>query len=285
MADQARTDFIITKKLKASLEALARNFDAVVKAQVYLSDREDVPGFNEVWRHHFNTSPATTIIATASPRPLHLGFADRDQHDFACDEGKTKREVIRGPEPAPFDGWVSAVKCGDLLSFPADGSRKGPSDRGGERRPTPAVLRSSSEGRVAFHPATGGGVCRAAGISIHNAVRIQQFHTDLADLPAALEVWDETMDHAPLPLSSIEVAWLPVAGARVMVDLWVPCLAGVKADRSVRQRASLCRDKDQDSSADERCSCGLLIRQGLTLRPSKTVSTCYFQPKNPAFAD
>ena len=72
-------------------------------------------------------------------------------------------------------------------------------------------------------------ICRAAGTSIHNAVRIQQFHTDLADLPAALEVWDETMDHAPLPLSSIEVAWLPVAGACVMVDLWVHVPGGSKS--------------------------------------------------------
>ena len=72
-------------------------------------------------------------------------------------------------------------------------------------------------------------ICRAAGTSINNAVRIQQFHTDLADLPAALEVWDETMDHAPLPLSSIEVAWLPVPGARVMVDLWVHVPGGSKS--------------------------------------------------------
>jgi hypothetical protein len=37
------------------------------------------------------------------------------------------------------------------------------------------------------------------------------------------------MDHAPLPLSAIEVAWLPVAGARVMVDLWVHVAGGNKS--------------------------------------------------------
>jgi enamine deaminase RidA (YjgF/YER057c/UK114 family) len=59
-------------------------------------------------------------------------------------------------------------------------------------------------------------------------VRIQQFHTDLADLPAAIEVWADTMDNAPLPLSAIEVAWLPVPGARVQVDLWVHVPGGEK---------------------------------------------------------
>jgi len=64
-------------------------------------------------------------------------------------------------------------------------------------------------------------ICRSAGTSLRNAVRIQQFHTDLADLPVAIEVWDQAMAHAPLPLSPIEVAWLPIPGARVQVDLWI----------------------------------------------------------------
>ena len=52
---------------KRRSKALAQVSTAVVKAQVYLSDREDVPGFNEVWLNHFKNPPATTIIATASP--------------------------------------------------------------------------------------------------------------------------------------------------------------------------------------------------------------------------
>jgi enamine deaminase RidA (YjgF/YER057c/UK114 family) len=64
-------------------------------------------------------------------------------------------------------------------------------------------------------------ICKAAGTSLQNAVRIQQFHSDLADLPATLEVWTEAMDGMPLPLSPIEVPWLPVPDARLEVDLWV----------------------------------------------------------------
>jgi enamine deaminase RidA (YjgF/YER057c/UK114 family) len=64
-------------------------------------------------------------------------------------------------------------------------------------------------------------ICNAAGTSLRNAVRIQQFHTDLNDLPAAIEVWSEAVDQAPLPLSAIEVPWVPLPGGRVLVDLWV----------------------------------------------------------------
>jgi enamine deaminase RidA (YjgF/YER057c/UK114 family) len=111
------TDFIITKKLKASLEGAGAGLDSVVKAQVYLADREDVPGFNEVWLNHFRTPPATTIIATTSP-----GFAISDLRIeintiSLATKGRTKREVVRGPQPPSFDGWVSAAKCGDLLFF------------------------------------------------------------------------------------------------------------------------------------------------------------------------
>jgi enamine deaminase RidA (YjgF/YER057c/UK114 family) len=216
------TDFIITNKLKASIEGAGASLDSVVKAQVYLSDREDVPGFNEVWLNHFKNPPATTIIATTSP-----GFAISDLRIeintiSLAKKGKTKREVVPGPEPALFDGWISAVKCDDLLFFSAlmavEGGRLIAAASVDQRQPFYG-LPVKDELRSILRQADA--ICRAAGTSIHNAVRIQQFHTDLADLPAALEVWDETMDHAPLPLSAVEVAWLPVAGARVMVDLWV----------------------------------------------------------------
>ena len=98
----------------------------MVKAQVYLSDREDVPGLQRGLAVAFQElPPATTIIATASP-----GFAISDLRIeintiSLATKGKTKREVIRGPEPPLFDGWVSAVKCGDLLFLSgADGGRR-----------------------------------------------------------------------------------------------------------------------------------------------------------------
>ena len=94
-------------------------------------------------------------------------------------------------------------------------------------RSRPAVPAASSTAATpdAYSPpgAKGSGetTCRAAGTTLKNAVRIQQFHSDLADLPAALEVWAEATDNMPLPLSPVEVPWLPVPGARLQLDLWV----------------------------------------------------------------
>jgi enamine deaminase RidA (YjgF/YER057c/UK114 family) len=217
------SEFIITKKLLPSLKAAGASPDSVVKAQVYLTDREDVPGFNEVWMSYFkNSPPATTIIATSKP-----GFAINEllmeiNTISLAAKGKTKREVIRGREPPLFDGWVSAVRAGDLLFLSGlmamEGGRLIDEAQVDPRQPFYGIP-IKAEMRSIIRQAEA--ICRAAGTSLRNAVRIQQFHTDLADLPAAIEVWDEAMDRAPLPLSPVETAWLPVPGARVQVDLWV----------------------------------------------------------------
>jgi len=216
------TDFIIKRKLISCLEGAGASLDSVVKAQVYLSDREDVPGFNEVWLSYFKNPPATTIVATANP-----GFAINNLRIeintiSLATKGKTKREVIRGPQPPAFDGWVSAIKAGDLLFLSGlmavEDSRLIDEARVDARQPfygIPVKAELQSILRQAE------AICRSAGTSLRNAVRIQQAHINLADLPAAIEVWDEAMGHAPLPLSATEVPWLPIPGASVQVDLWV----------------------------------------------------------------
>lgn len=217
------TDFIVKRKLMTSLEGAGAALDGVVKAQVYLSNREDVPGFNEIWLSHFKGSPpATTIIATRNP-----GFVINDLRIeintiSLARNGRTRREVIVGPEPPLFGGWVSAIKCDDLLFLSGlmavEGGRLVAEAAVDVRQPFYGIP-VKSELRSIIRQAEA--ICRAAGTSLRNIVRIQQFHLDLADLPATLEVWDEAISHAPMPLSPIEVPWLPVPGGRIQVDLWV----------------------------------------------------------------
>ena len=174
------TDFIIKRKLTARLEGAGASLDSVVKAQVYLSDREDVPGFNEVWLSHFKN----VRRPPRSSRPRNPGFAindsaHRDQHDLACRcNGKTKREIIRGPEPPAFDGYVSAIKCGDLLFLSGlmavEGGRLIDEARVDQRQPFYGIP-VKAELRSIIRQAEA--ICRSAGTSLRNAVRIQQFHT------------------------------------------------------------------------------------------------------------
>ena len=135
-------------------------------------------------------------------------------------DGATRKQAV--PGPTLFEGAVAAVRAGDLLFLSGlmavENGRLVPEARVDARQPFYGIP-VKAELRSIIRQAEA--ICRAAGTSIKNAVRIQQFHTDLADLAPAIEVWDEALDHQPLPLSAIEVPWVPVPGARVLVDLWV----------------------------------------------------------------
>jgi enamine deaminase RidA (YjgF/YER057c/UK114 family) len=181
-----------------------------------------VPQFNEVWHKHFPEPPATTIIPTATPGFIMADSRIEINVIALAGEHAGEKQVVAGDEPPLFDGSVSAIRCGDLLFLSGlmamqDGALV-PEAKADARQPfyaTPA----KAELRAILRQADS--ICAAAGTSLKNAVRIQQFHTDLADLPAALEVWNEAMDGRPIPLSPIEVPWLPVPEARLLVDLWV----------------------------------------------------------------
>jgi enamine deaminase RidA (YjgF/YER057c/UK114 family) len=216
------TEFIIRRKLQPSLEAAGAGLESVVKAQVYLRDRDDVPMFNEVWLAHFPDPPATTIVATATPGFIMPDSRIEINTIALATGGATRKEVVQGPEAPLFDGYVSAIRSGDLLFLSGLMATQADSLTP-EALPDPAQpffgIPVKAELRAIARQAEA--ICQAAGTTLANAVRIQQFHTDLADLPAAIEVWDEVLGRRPLPLSAIEVPWLPVPGARVLVDLWV----------------------------------------------------------------
>jgi enamine deaminase RidA (YjgF/YER057c/UK114 family) len=66
------------------------------------------------------------------------------------------------------------------------------------------------------------GICRSAGTSLDRVLRIQQFHTDLAEFYPACQVWQRHIPGVALPISAIEVpSPLPVPGLSVELDLWV----------------------------------------------------------------
>jgi enamine deaminase RidA (YjgF/YER057c/UK114 family) len=215
------TDFIIRRKLAPTLQAVGADLDTVVKAQVYLRDQEDIPNFRETWSRHFPVEPATTIIATETP-----GFVMPDSRIeintiALAKDGRTTKQVV-APVPPLFKGASSAIRAGDLLFISGlMAMRDGALIEAAQSDATQPFYAIPVKAELREILAQADAICRAAGTSLANAVRIQQFHIDLADLAPTLEVWTEALDGAPLPLSPIEVPWLPVPGARLQVDLWV----------------------------------------------------------------
>lgn len=217
-------EYVITRKLRRALEAADCTLEDVVKLQVYLRDLDDFAPFNDVWRAHFGRSrPATTLVPTATP-----GFFLEDAHieinAVALRPGTERRQVLDVPAGglAAFDGYPQAVRAGDLLLFSGmlaiDGDGLVPSARRDPARPWFGnPVRAQMKALLSRAQA----VCEAAGTSLANVVRIQQYHTDLAGFQDACDAWAEVLPGTPLPLSAVQVPFLPVPGCSVMLDLWV----------------------------------------------------------------
>ncbi|MGZ8211639.1 MAG: RidA family protein [Burkholderiales bacterium] len=219
---QLEADYIIGKKLLPALSGAGSSLENVVKAQVYLADLHDVPAFNQVWARHFQGRiPATTFVPTLNP-----GFAIADARCeinllALTDSGSTRPQAL-GASPAVCDGHPVAVRAGELLCFSglvaADEGGAVTRRRGGARRGS----RSAIESQMDYLLDLCGRTCADAGTSLANVVRVQQFHTNLAELEPACKVWSRRMQGQPLPLSAVQVpAPLIVPGCTVQLDLWV----------------------------------------------------------------
>lgn len=218
------TEYIIRRRLEPALKAAGSSLANIVKAQVYMRNVDDFPGFNEVWAKHFpKDQPVTTLIPTATP-----GFAIADAvveiNVLALkDNGKTKKEIIETGIFAGYENQTVAVRAGDLLfisglmAVDANGLAEGC-----DVDPRQPYFGSPIHNQMDFILKKAQEICRCAGTSLENVVRIQQFHTGLDEFFPAYQAWQRHLPGQYLPFSAVEVpAPLPVPGATVLLDLWV----------------------------------------------------------------
>ena len=216
------TEFIITQRLVPSLALAGATIDDIIHAQVYLTDREDYSAFNETWSRYFaKTRPTLSIIPC-----IEHGLAPYDGtieiNVLAAKPGSAaqKRHVDAGV-PTAFRHQPQAVKADDLLFMSAqmaidgDGLIAAVDDA---RQP-----RFGSRAQIQAEHIIDNieKLCQAAGTSLHNIVRVLQFHTDLDEFYPVYQVWERRLGGRPLPFSAVEVpAPLPVPGATVMIEVW-----------------------------------------------------------------
>jgi enamine deaminase RidA (YjgF/YER057c/UK114 family) len=216
------TEYIIRKRLEPALQAAKSSLASVVKAQVYMSNVDDFPGFNEVWARAFpKEPPVTTLVPTQ-------GFGRLDGtieiNVLAVTDGaRGRRQVVKADVFTGYDNQSVAIKAGDLLFISGlmaiDENGLVPEAEVDARQP---YFGSSIQAQMDRILDSASRICRAAGTSLEHAVRIQQFHTDLAEFYPAYQVWQRYLPGRPLPFSAVEVpSPMPVPGATVILDLWV----------------------------------------------------------------
>ncbi len=216
-------EFIIREKIQPALKAAGSSLKNVVKCQVYMRDPDDFASFNEVWAKFFpRAKPATTLIPTATPG-FFLSDARIEINTIALtDGGSTRKEIIDGGVVPAYAGYSQAVRAGNLLFLSGLLATDGAGlVRAARHDPAQPYFGSSVQAQMQAMLENAQKICRAAGTSLANVVRIQQYHTDLGDFYPAYQVWEQHLPDQHLPFSAVQVPFLPVPGCSVQLDLWV----------------------------------------------------------------
>ncbi|HYK14049.1 MAG TPA: Rid family hydrolase [Burkholderiales bacterium] len=216
-------EYTIKQKLEPALKAAGSSLADIVKCQVYLRDPADFAPFNEVWREFLpKNPPATSVMPMATPG-LAIEEGRIEINAIALRSGgKTRARTVDAKVMPAWGGYSQAVRAGDLLFI----SGLLAIDRNGlidAARVDPAqpLFGSSVQAQMDHMLGNAQRLCEAAGTSLANVVRIQQFHADLKDFYPAYQVWEQHLPGQYLPYSAVEVPFLPVPGCTVQLDLWV----------------------------------------------------------------
>ncbi len=216
-----QAEFLITDRLKPALEAGGSSLRNAIKAQVYLTDINDLPEFLDVWNSHFAESPcALTVVAT---KGLALLESKIEINVFGVrDRGAIKKEIIEHKGSAAMRLGPAAVRAGDLLCLSALYAAD-------ERGAIPAALSSAAlryfgapmQHQMRTVLAAAEEICAAGGTSLANLVRAHHFVGDLGVVYPALRIWQEKLAGAPIPFAAVRTPTLPIPGTDVIVDMWV----------------------------------------------------------------
>jgi enamine deaminase RidA (YjgF/YER057c/UK114 family) len=216
-----QTEFLITARLKPGLEAGGSSLRNAIKAQVYLTDINDLPEFMDVWNSHFAGSPcALTVVAT---KGLALLESKIEINIFGVrDAGKIRKQIIEHKASEHMRLGPAAVRAGDLLCLSAlyaadaDGALPAVSASAGLR-----YLGAPAQHQMRAILGAAAGICQTAGTSLGNVVRAHHFVGDLNSVHPALRIWQEKLSGAPIPFGAVRTSSpMPIPGCDIIMDMW-----------------------------------------------------------------
>jgi enamine deaminase RidA (YjgF/YER057c/UK114 family) len=217
-----QSEFLITSRLKPALEAGGSSLKNAIKAQVYLTNINDLPEFLDVWNGHFGDHPcALTVVAT---KGLALLESIIEINIFGVrDDAKIKKQIIDHRGSQHMRLGPAAVRAGDLLCLSALYA----ADAEGAIPPVRDTAGLKYFGAPAQHEmrailTAADDICRTAGASLSNLLRVNHFVGDLAVVYPALRAWQEKLSGAPIPFGAVRTpSPMPVPGCNIVADMWV----------------------------------------------------------------
>ncbi len=214
-----QTEFLITSRLKSALEAGGSSLKNAVKAQVYLTDINDLPEFLDVWNAHFAASPcALTVVAT---KGLALLESKIEINIFGVrDSGKIRKELVEHRASSHMRHGPAAVRAGDLLCL----SGLYAADENGALTPAAASSGLRHFGVPAHHQMravlrAADEICKLGGTSLANVARANHFVSSTDVIYPALREWQDSLRGAPVPFGFARTS-LPIPSCDIVMDMW-----------------------------------------------------------------
>ena len=216
-----QAEFLITGRLKPALEAGGSSLRNAIKAQVYLTNIEDLPEFLDVWNSHFGADPcALTVVAT---KGLALLKSIIEINIFGVrDAGSIKKQIIDHKPSQSMRLGPAAVRAGDLLCLSALYA----ADEDGVLEAARAARSLRYFGAPVAHQmrailGVAEDICRTSGTSLANLLRAHHFVSDLNVVYPALRTWQDKLAGAPVPFGAVRPPAMPFPGCDVILDAWV----------------------------------------------------------------
>jgi enamine deaminase RidA (YjgF/YER057c/UK114 family) len=217
------TEYLIRHRLVPALAAAGSNLDAVLKAQVYLTDTVDLAAFWQVWSQAFGHQVPPTTVVAVTPPAFGTSAASIEVNLVAVPT--TARERVRdircdveliAPDMIPAKAFDGILFVAGLMAVENGGLCVG-----GTRPASGPYFHDPALAQMKNIHAKAEAIFAAAGTDLSNVVRALHFQTDLRDFRSVYAGWDEASRNRGLPFSAIQVApELFVPGARLIVDLW-----------------------------------------------------------------
>jgi enamine deaminase RidA (YjgF/YER057c/UK114 family) len=216
-----QAEFLIKSRLKPALEAGGSSLENAVKAQVYLTEINDLPEFMDVWNGHFGDSPcALTVVATKGLALLESIIEINILGVRAG--GRIKKEIIDHKGSQHMRLGAAAVVAGDLACLSALYAADENGALGNATRSAGfKYFGAPAEHQMRAILTAAGEIAEAAGTSLANVTRANHFVSDLSVVLPALKIWQERLAGAPIPFGAVQTPAIPIPGCDLIMDAWL----------------------------------------------------------------
>ena len=216
-----QTEYVL-EKLKTILAEGGATMEDVVKAEVYLTDRDDFFRFEQVWKKYFPTNPPARIVAPVSGLGVPGLRVAVNLVAYLPGDGPPKRTIKTDDAPTPLTHEPQAVQAGNLLFFSGVMATDYKNGLAPEARVDPnfPYFSSPAERDVRYVVKNIDAICAAAGTSRENLVRRRGLYTDFREFFTSFVAWAEEFPNAPPASTTVRLPGpLLVPDCKVVIDL------------------------------------------------------------------